>query len=491
MMNNISLKNNFLKLICGGFILLYLIPANAQQTVLSLDDAVSMATGTSLEAKERKLNYQSAEWRFRAAKAGLFPQISAGGNIPGYSRAIVPITQPDGTILYIPQSQAVSNASITLQQAITPTGGTLFLSSGLGRIDLFNSNSSFWQAQPFIIGLSQPLGRANYAKWNWRREKLNYSYAQKQFLETREELAAKAADAWFDVYVADLQLKNAESNVQINDTLYTISRGRYDLGKIAETELLQVELSLLNARNNERQAQTNLKRSAENLKIVTGLPLNSNVALPEPPEARITEVDSAFAMEQAFANRSEYINLEILKLNTLVSKRDASYGRFINGDLNANFGFNQTATNITDAYRNPLNSQIFSIGFTIPIYGANRAQFAYRQARDQYESALAQTERRRMELALQVKTAMMDLKQLEQSVIVAKRAYEVSEKRFELSKNRFLVGKIDITNLTIAQNEKDAALISYANTLRNYHQARYTLRRLTLYDFEKGAPIRF
>lgn len=481
----------FIPNICFLIFLLFTVPGMAQQTTLSLDDAVSMATGVSYEAKERRLNFQAAEWRFKAARAGLFPQISAGGNIPGYSRAINSITQPDGTVLYVPQSQAISNASLTIQQSITPTGGTVYLSSGLGRIDLFNSNSSFWQAQPFIIGLSQPLGRANYAKWNWRREKLNYSYAQQQYLETREELAAKAADAWFDMYVAQLQLQNAKNNVHINDTLYTISQGRFELGKIAETELLQVELSLLNAKNTQRQAETELTRAQESLKIVTGLPINSSITLLEPPQSVDTQVDSAFAVGRALENRSEYINLEILKLNALVNKRDQSYSRFINGDLNANFGFNQTGTALGDAYRNPLNSQVFSIGFTIPIYGANRAQYAYREARDRYESALAQVERRKMELTLEVKTAVNQLEQLEQSVIVAKRAYEVSEKRFELSKNRFLVGKIDITNLTIAQNEKDLALISYANTLRNYHQARYRLRRLTLYDFEKDVPIRF
>lgn len=471
--------------------LLYFIPCHGQQMTLGLDDAVALATGTSLEAKERRLNFQAAEWRFRAARAGLYPQISLGGNIPGYSRAINSITQPDGTVLYVPQSQAISNASLTIQQSITPTGGTVFLSSGLGRIDLFNSNSAFWQAQPFIIGISQPLGRANYAKWNWRREKLNYTLAQKQLLETREELAAKATDAWFDVYVAVLQLNNAHSNVEINDTLYTISLGRFDLGKIAETELLQVELSLLNARNTQRQAETNLKRSMENLKIVTGLALTTDITLPDPPVVKVTDVDSAFALEQAYSNRSEYVNLEILKLNALANKRDASYSRFINGDLNANFGFNQTGTTLDQAYKNPLNSQVFTIGFVIPLYGANRAQNAWRETRDRYEAAVAQTDRRRMELALEVKTAVMELKQLEQSVVVAKRAFEVSDKRFELSKNRFLVGKIDITNLTIAQNEKDLALISYANTLRNYHQARYRLRRLTLYDFERGGPIRF
>lgn len=483
------MKKKHIGLAC--LLLLGSISGYTQRFELSLDDAVSQATGISLEAKERQLAYKSSEWRYKAAKAGLFPQLSLGGNIPGYSYAINSITQPDGTVLYIPQSQAISNAALTLRQTIAPTGATLHLSSGIGRIDLFNTNAAFWQAQPFMIGLSQPLGRANMAKWNWRREKLNYSLAQKEYLETRETLASKAANTWFDTFIADLQLKNAANNVQINDTLYTISKGRFDLGKIAETELLQVELSLLNARNTLRQAETNYKSSFERLTIVTGLTLGKETALPEPADVKEIEIDPEFAIGRAVENRSEYVNLEILRMNALIAKRDANWGRFVSGDLNASFGLNQTGLTFRDAYRNPVNSQVFSIGFAMPLYGASRMQHAYREARDRYEATLAQVERNKLELTLEVKTAVMELKQLEQSVIIAKRAYEVSEKRFELSKNRFLVGKIDITNLTIAQNEKDQALINYANTLRSYHIARYTLRRLTLYDFERNTPIRF
>ncbi len=36
--------------------------------------------------------------------------------------------------------------------------------------------------------------------------------------------------------------------MDVNDTLYKISTGRFNVGKIAENELLQVELHLMNAR---------------------------------------------------------------------------------------------------------------------------------------------------------------------------------------------------------------------------------------------------
>jgi outer membrane protein TolC len=59
-----------------------------------------------------------------------------------------------------------------------------------------------------------------------------------------------------------------------------------------------------------------------------------------------------------------------------------------------------------------------------------------------------------------------------------------------MAKNRYLIGKIDITNLTIAQQEKDDALINYLQTLQQYWLAWYYLRRSTLFDFETANKIR-
>jgi outer membrane protein TolC len=59
-----------------------------------------------------------------------------------------------------------------------------------------------------------------------------------------------------------------------------------------------------------------------------------------------------------------------------------------------------------------------------------------------------------------------------------------------VARNRYLIGRIDITNLLIAQNERDSARRSYIQALRNYWLGVYNLRRLTLYDFETQSRIR-
>ncbi len=45
-----------------------------------------------------------------------------------------------------------------------------------------------------------------------------------------------------------MTLANATANVAVNDTLYTLNKGRFEVGKIGENDLLKSELALLRAR---------------------------------------------------------------------------------------------------------------------------------------------------------------------------------------------------------------------------------------------------
>jgi outer membrane protein TolC len=69
------------------------------------------------------------------------------------------------------------------------------------------------------------------------------------------------------------------------------------------------------------------------------------------------------------------------------------------------------------------------------------------------------------------------------SIEITKKADQVASERYNVAQNRYLIGKIDITNLNIALNEKDAAKRGYINALQSFWTAYYDLRGLTLYDF--------
>ena len=72
----------------------------------------------------------------------------------------------------------------------------------------------------------------------------------------------------------------------------------------------------------------------------------------------------------------------------------------------------------------------------------------------------------------------------------SKKAQKISIKRYDITKKRYILGKITITDLNLAQQEQDRSLVQYLNSLENFWIDYYTLRRLTLYDFKKNKKIK-
>ena len=93
-------------------------------------------------------------------------------------------------------------------------------------------------------------------------------------------------------------------------------------------------------------------------------------------------------------------------------------------------------------------------------------------------------------IALDARFAALQVAQAERNLALSAKADTVAAKRFEVAYNRYLIGRITIDNLYIAQNERDAALAQYVQALRGYWDAHYRLRRATLFDFATGQPIR-
>ena len=76
------------------------------------------------------------------------------------------------------------------------------------------------------------------------------------------------------------------------------------------------------------------------------------------------------------------------------------------------------------------------------------------------------------------------------TIALSAKADTVAAKRFEVAYNRYVIGRFDMDNLYLAQNEKNQALSQYLQSLRGFWLAYYRLRRVTLYDFASGTVIR-
>lgn len=156
---------------------------------LDLLQAIEISKERSLKTKELTYNYEGAKFSFKAARSSLYTGFSLNGNLPGLNRQINAVTQPNGSILFVPTSQAISNVSFMINQPIPVIGGNFWLGSNLGRIDLFNTSSVYWNASPVFFGVSLPLGSFNPNKWSWKNAKLNYKQSHSNYAESIEQLS--------------------------------------------------------------------------------------------------------------------------------------------------------------------------------------------------------------------------------------------------------------------------------------------------------------
>jgi outer membrane protein TolC len=482
------------------YLIVYLLLVWATQLAyaqeLSLQDALAKARANSPLAQQVRSRFKAESWRFKANKALLQPQLELNAQVPGFTRAINQIPQPDGSILFRPQSQNFSSATMSLSQNLLATGGTLSLNSGLSRIDLFENQgtanpSLYWRSAPLFLSYSQPLFRINRIKWNWQQQKISYDEATRIQLEQLEDLNLQVVAAYFKVLIAGVQLKNAEYNLRNNDTIFRISQGRYGIGKIAENELLQVELGLMNARNAVEQSTVRKLTSEKELRNLLGEFENEGqIAVNLPYQVPKAQADPEKAKAEARENRSDYKTLELSENMARMNLRSNQISRRFSADLTLSVGYNQTATNLGDAFQNLQSQQSAFIGINVPLHNSGRNKALVKQAESELDAVMQNIRTQKNQIDIEVFNQVMQLRQLEASLEISAKSDTIAQRRYEMAKNRYLIGKIDITNLTIAQQEKDEALINYLQTLQQYWLAWYGLRRATLFDFETGNKIR-
>ena len=438
----------------------------------------------------RRAARESNRYRDRAFYSRQLPQLTLGGTLPGYNRSIIPVLQPDGTTLFRPQDQNNASLTATMSQTVPLTGGDFFVSSSLAWLSVTGENGfRSWNSTPVSIGIRQPLLRPNIAGWDRREQPVRYEVSERAFREAKEDIALRTVSLFFDVHEAKVRLESAATNVSVNDTLYRLNQGRFNVGRIGENDLLQSELALLRARTSLDGARLDYLRAMAALKLGLNQTAAGEFEIVPPAGAVEVQADTTRAVQEALRNRAVVTDAELQELQAERRVNEAKLNNGIGATIVASFGLNATADEASLAYSNLQEARRFEMGVQIPLvqWGARKEGIQAAQFdKERVASTAAVT---RENTALEAHFAVLQLDQAKRSLALSATADTVAAKRFEVAYNRYVIGRIGIDNLYIAQNEKDQARTQLAQALRQYWQAYYQLRRLTLFDFETGRTI--
>ena len=352
-----------------------------------------------------------------------------------------------------------------------------------------NSYTQFTSV-PVRIGYAQSLVGFNPFKWERKIEPLKFEQAKQDFLFNMERIGEQTTTYFFNLAMAQAEYDMALENVSSTDTLFHIGERRQEIAAITQADLLTLRLDAVNARNTLQNSDIDLKRSMFALTSYLNLDKNVQIRLrlPSMPSAdRPIPVEEA--LEHARSNNPRFL---ALRAQILAAERDADKARkevLFNASLNAGIGFNQVAGTFDGIYRNPLRQDIVAVSISIPLLDWGVRKGKYNIARNNLN--ITQISARQEEISLEEDIIMTvgDFNVQLRLAQSAEEALTLSQMAYAKTRQQFIIGKADISSLTLSYNRQQAAERNYIAALRNYFLSFYKIRKLTLYDFEKKISL--
>jgi outer membrane protein TolC len=451
---------------------------------LTLEETIALAQSDAPNVLLAKTQLSNNYWRFRSFEADYKPQVSFNATLPSFNRAISQVPLPSGAVAFLQQSFMTNSAGISVNQRIAKTGGFVYASTNLQRNDIFAPDrKTSYLSSPIRVGFVQPIFGFNSFKWEKKIQPLQFDEAKRSYSESIEEVASESARLFFSVYVAQISVNAAERDIANADTLYRIAQGRFSVGKIAETDLLQVEISKMNSDANLAKATLDLQTGTENLRNFLGMKDAVLFNLIPPIDIPEFEIDVNKALEYALKNRSEIINYERRKQQAQRDVAQAIGSNGININLSGQVGFSQTDETFAGAYTSPLDQEQIQLTLSVPIIDWGKAESEQQIAESNLKYVTMQVEQERINFEQNIRLRIRQFDVVRKQANLAAKTYEVSQKNFDITKKRYLIGKIGVTELNIAIANQENTRRNYMNALRNFWLAHYEIRRLTLYDF--------
>ncbi len=493
------------KLSLCTLIIALLLPATQtvlaqEKKVLTFDEVLELAATQSTNALIAKQRFRASYWQYRSFKAEYLPSLSFSGTAPSYSTAYQQVYE-DGEYTYVNNPLFQSTGTLSLSQNIGLTGGSIAVNSSLGFQNNISKESKTILTEPLVnVRLTQPIFKYNSLKWQKKTQPLQYEIAKKTYLSNMEAVNTTAVQYFFQLALAQINVQIAETNQINSDTLYRMSEGRYQLGTIAEDELLQMKLTWLNAENNLKQARMNLTDWENRVRTFLGFNENVSIELTIPYEIPHLQVNPEQVLALALENNPEISQQELTVLQSQSSLAQAKAQRGLSADLTASYGLSDRSSSllnnfpnsdygIRDAYTDPGNSQTVMLTLSIPILDWGQRKGSYQMALSSLELAQVQAEQ-----TLQTFEAdlMLDVEQFNlqyEQVMIAAQSDTVAQRMYEVSKARYVIGSSTVLELNNADTEKDSNRRAYIQSLQTFWNYFYNIRSLALFDFLNNKPL--
>lgn len=406
-------------------------PADSVQVMtLSRRECIAIALAENPTIKAAELEVNRVDYSKKEVLASLFPQIDFSGN---YQR------------------------SIELQTIKMDMGGQS-QSFKMGSDNNWNIG----------FGVSMPL----IAPTLWKSIKISNT----QILQNLEEARASRLDlvnqvnqAYYSLLLAEASYKVVKDNYDIAVFNADLYKKQFEAGTASEYDVLRTSVQVKNIEPELLEADIAIKQCSLQLKVLMGLPINTEVKA----NTTLQEMQEEMQPHTAAIDRSLTGNtsLRSLDLQAKALKQTVDMKKLAwVPTLGASFSLFWSALSNGNALKNQEFNPYSNVGLSlsVPIFSGGSKYYGLKQAQVQLKEVGLQRENLVSQLNMQVDLALdninKELAQIESSaegVKQAHKAYEIMQKSFEIGAATYL-------NLRDSELANTTAQLSYYQAIYNY-----------------------
>lgn len=464
--------------------------ASAAAQPLTLDNAIRIAQENSFDAQLARYSFMASYWTYRSFQAQLLPAVNLRGGIANFDHSIVETRNfDDGRVAYVDNNSMSNSLTLSVDQEIVATGGTVSLQSYLYRLDQFTYNEKTYNSQPMRISYTQPLRAYNSLKWEKKTAPVEYEMAQKKYVSSMQDIAVKVTRLYFEVLSAQSAYKQSRSSLADREALYVVAGRRLELGTTTKSEVLQMELSLINARVSVRNDMLSLENAMYDLFSYLRVNSYDKVELQAPLVIPDIIISTDLVVQKSIANSSHSYEQKLQMLEAEKALAQAKANRGLQMTLNGQIGFTQTANSFKSAYTNLRDNEIVGLTLSLPIFDWGVSKGRVKMAKAQMEVTKTQLEKAHQDYQEELRRKVTQFNSQPSLCRDAMRAQEIAEERYGIMRRRFEAGTVSVTDLNTAQQELESAKAQYISQLKTFWNDYYSLQQSTLYDWVSNTDI--
>ena len=433
--------------------------------VCSLEQCLAMGK-CSYVMEIQQSNARINKYKNRLFQIRVLPKIKLDLVLPELVNSISPVTLNDGSEKFINRFYMLSSASMSLSQFLPFTGGTVYINSGLTRLDNYSpQRTKSYNLNLFSMSYSQSVFSFNSYRWDKRIIEKENAVFDVTDIQDQEAFNLRVVELFFDLYSVQKEIGLNKMMIERAEKFLEQIRALYENGRASEISVQSAEIDLANLRNTTACMQE--ARIQAQLRGLLNLG-QSIIAFFDPQSfenIRLNyDIDMVVSRALRYSSGFER-ELEVLReqrdLQELRSSRFPVVSLSVGGGVNSLSSLISISVPILSWKENKLKTNLAE-------ESARIRNVEYRQRYDELEIAY------RYELS--------NLEYVLASLINDKHTLDLLYAKYDKVQANYEQGRVDCLDLADTRNQIIQLEIKRINKIMLFYMTVYNFRRYALYD---------